>query len=382
MAQKLNEYVERARMALKEKRTRMALIVALVAVVIVALIVALRATSPAPSAPDAPSNLAATALSYKQIDLTWQDNSGDETGFKIERKIGATGTYGQIGTVKSGVDDYSDAGLTEDTTYYYRVRAYNANGDSPYSDEVSAVTPLLTIPNAPSNLVATSVSYSKIELTWNDTSLYEDGFKIERKMGDAGSYVQVPTDPPLGTDANTYVDTDLIENTAYFYRVRAFNDAGHSDFSNVADARTLAPAYHAVGIPAEVGNYSVSVYTMEKTDHYKNFNMYDKSTYNQTLPGTLFVLVSVGITNRGDDTVNLELSDFALRDSATRGSYEIFDYQKGDVGTPLPKDMELRGGRSISGVVLYLVPEAAPTSGMEFAHVTADEMHIWRTIAS
>jgi len=90
--------------------------------------------------PAAPSNLTATAISSSQIDLLWTDNSYIETGFKIERKIGETGTYSQAATVGANVTTYSDTGLNGSTTYYYRVRAYNTAGDSSYSNEVIATT--------------------------------------------------------------------------------------------------------------------------------------------------------------------------------------------------------------------------------------------------
>jgi phosphodiesterase/alkaline phosphatase D-like protein len=90
--------------------------------------------------PVAPSNLAATVVSTTQINLSWSDNSGDETGFKIERKTGISGTYAQINTTNTNVITYNDSGLAPSTTYYYRVRAYNANGDSAYSNEASATT--------------------------------------------------------------------------------------------------------------------------------------------------------------------------------------------------------------------------------------------------
>ncbi|MEI8287951.1 MAG: carbohydrate-binding protein [Verrucomicrobiota bacterium] len=90
--------------------------------------------------PAAPSNLNAGTISSSQINLIWTDNATNETGFKLERKTGAGGTYAQIGTTGVGITNYSDSGLTAGTQYYYRVRATNNIGDSAYSNETNATT--------------------------------------------------------------------------------------------------------------------------------------------------------------------------------------------------------------------------------------------------
>jgi hypothetical protein len=98
-----------------------------------------------------PSALAATAASPSQINLVWSDNSADETGFKIERKTG-TGAFAQIATVGPNVTAYTNGGLSASTTYVYRVRGYNASGNSPYSNEASATT------GAPGSAAATALA--------------------------------------------------------------------------------------------------------------------------------------------------------------------------------------------------------------------------------
>jgi YVTN family beta-propeller protein len=89
--------------------------------------------------PEPPTDLTATSVSTSQIDLSWTDNSDDEYGFKIERR-----RYGQvfseIATVDPNVTSYSNTNLSSNTTYYYRVQAYNNAGDSDYTDEVDATT--------------------------------------------------------------------------------------------------------------------------------------------------------------------------------------------------------------------------------------------------
>jgi subtilisin family serine protease len=86
--------------------------------------------------PSAPTNLSATVISKTRIDLSWQDNATNETGFIIERKTGAIGTYSEIAEAGAEITAYSDLNLSPGT-YYYRVKAYNAAGDSSYSNEAS-----------------------------------------------------------------------------------------------------------------------------------------------------------------------------------------------------------------------------------------------------
>jgi subtilisin family serine protease len=88
----------------------------------------------------APDNLWATAASSSRIDLFWSDNSAGESGYRIERKTGAAGTYSQIATVGPNVDTFKDTGLGASTTYYYRVRGFTDQEVSPYSNEISAET--------------------------------------------------------------------------------------------------------------------------------------------------------------------------------------------------------------------------------------------------
>ncbi len=86
------------------------------------------------------SVISVISVSISKIYLIWIDNSYGETGFKIERKTGSEGTYSQIATVDANVTSYIDTGLSKETTYYYRVMAYNGSGNSSYSNEASDTT--------------------------------------------------------------------------------------------------------------------------------------------------------------------------------------------------------------------------------------------------
>ncbi|NIM69480.1 MAG: multicopper oxidase domain-containing protein [Xanthomonadales bacterium] len=89
--------------------------------------------------PSAPSGLAASAASTTRIDLAWTDNSGDETGFDVERSTDGQ-NFGFSDSVGADTTTYADTGLTAGTTYHYRVRAFSPNGSSGYSNLASDTT--------------------------------------------------------------------------------------------------------------------------------------------------------------------------------------------------------------------------------------------------
>jgi subtilisin family serine protease len=93
-----------------------------------------------PSAPAAPTNLTATASSSSAIALQWTDNASNESNYSVERATSSSGPFTVIATLGANVTSYSNTGLTEGTTYWYRVQASNANGTSAYSNVASATT--------------------------------------------------------------------------------------------------------------------------------------------------------------------------------------------------------------------------------------------------
>lgn len=90
--------------------------------------------------PNAPSDLVAVAVSSSQIDLSWTDNSLDETGFEVERSTNGTTGWVLVTTTAADATSYSDTHLPANTTRHYRVRATNADGDSAYTSVANATT--------------------------------------------------------------------------------------------------------------------------------------------------------------------------------------------------------------------------------------------------
>lgn len=218
-------------------------------------------TGPAPtSSPNAPSDHSAIAVSSSQINLAWTDNSNNEDGFKIERSTDGV-IFSQIATVSPNITIFGNIGLSPSTMYYYRIRAYNSIGNSAYSNTAQATTSAtpITIPSDPSNLTATTVSSIQINLNWTDNSDNEEGFKIERST-DGVNFAQITT---VTANTTSYNNTGLTASTTYYYRTRAYNSAGNSGFSNIANATTQAPP---VTIPTAPSNLVAAAASSKQID--------------------------------------------------------------------------------------------------------------------
>ena len=109
------------------------------------------------------------------LQIHWEDNSQNESGFKVYRKREG-GAYALVDTVGQNVIEHESTGLDEGTWYYFKVKAYNALTESGYSQEFGIMTG--DPPDAPSNGVAQGISTSQINLGWQDNSNNEDGFRI------------------------------------------------------------------------------------------------------------------------------------------------------------------------------------------------------------
>lgn len=185
-------------------------------------------------APSVPTGLAGSAFSTTQINLTWNastDNVG-VSGYEVYRN----GV--KIGTPSS--TSYSDTGLQPATSYSYTVAACDAAGNcSAQSTAISASTVDNIAPTTPTNLTATAVSKSQINLSWTASydSIGVTEYMIERCTGSkCANFAQVAT-----STTNSFSNTGLAARTAYKYRVRAKDAAGNISGYSIppASATTL-----------------------------------------------------------------------------------------------------------------------------------------------
>jgi hypothetical protein len=181
-----------------------------------------------------PSNLTAVADTFAVL-LNWTDNSTNELGFYIERKDGDTSSvdpFVVIDTVATGVVSYNDLGRTPNTTYTYRVQAYNLLGVSPYSNVVTATT---IIPVELTSFMA-NVSDKEISVMWSTaTELNNRGFELERKLDGEWEKVTYIEGRGTTTEKSDYSYSDKFKYDGFQgtvqYRLKQIDFDGTSTYS-------------------------------------------------------------------------------------------------------------------------------------------------------
>lgn len=190
-----------------------------------------------------------TTADPAEITLTWYDAADNEDGFIVQRQdVPAQGDFYTVATVPTndqagfgGHTTYTDS-VPAGSVFNYRVAAYNANGWSTFTLPVQAAT--LGVPLKPT-LAATATGPQSVTLTWLANGTIEF-YTLERSgAGAAGPFdvTRVINDP----QASSFVDTLLVANTDYWYRLQACNTVGCSTFSDVAAVTTQPAPPVAVG---------------------------------------------------------------------------------------------------------------------------------------
>ena len=178
--------------------------------------------------PAAPSSLAASAPAYNQVNLTWVDNSSNETGFKVERSTDNL-NFTQVGpTLGANATAYSDTSVSAATLYYYRVKSTNSGGDSTPSNVAS-----LTTPNQPPDLGAigdktgtegTLITFTATSSNPNQSVTTTTWQDFEGFTNNTPSDTVMFRKPLNSSTTSAFVDTTATN----FTRVTTSMPAGHS----------------------------------------------------------------------------------------------------------------------------------------------------------
>ncbi|MGE5373016.1 MAG: stalk domain-containing protein [Solirubrobacterales bacterium] len=195
--------------------------------------------------------------------LGWTDNSQNESGFKIERRVGVGG-YQQIGVVGPNITNYSDTGLNYGEIYIYRVRAFNGAGDSEYSNELQyMLKERMPVPGTPSE-VKTSVIPKAIKVYWTGDGSPGTRYRLEKRIG-GGEFYQIAY---LQPGLSSYVDTEVVKGETYTYRVRASNTSGESSYSS--EQKVLFQGNALIATPTNLTAYGEEAAAVSWTDQANN----------------------------------------------------------------------------------------------------------------
>ena len=177
--------------------------------------------------PSAPTTLASKGVTSSSVSMDWKETENNLSIFEIERSLDGI-TWDSVASVKVGTVSFSDTGLTQNTTYYYRVKAENPAGSSAYTNVIKVTT----AKNLPVDLVSFDVGFvgNNIELDWAVAN--EINFsKYELQISTDGiSFTSFATITADGRFSYSYLQTKNIKSKNY-YRLKLINKDGSFCYS-------------------------------------------------------------------------------------------------------------------------------------------------------
>jgi uncharacterized protein (TIGR02145 family) len=191
--------------------------------------------------PQAPTELSGSIVSPDNINLTWKDNSTNETGYKIERKTDSI-KFTEIGSTTQDVTTFSDKTISINTNYTYRVYSFNQVGKSlQYSNEYNIKTFIAPV------LTTSPVSFITLISASSGGYISSEGWSAVTSRGVVWGTSTNPTilsSPKTidGSGKGIYESklNELLPSTQYYVRAYATNNAG-TGYGNEISFNTNTP---------------------------------------------------------------------------------------------------------------------------------------------
>ena len=204
-------------------------------------------TLPTPPAP--PSDIQATLVSATEVDLAWQNNASNATGYRIYREFETSSMTFLIATLPPGSTSYQDTTVTPNTLYQYHVELFNAAGFSGDSGLTVTTLPAGAAPAAPTGVTATAGA-GQVTLSWT-IDPNANSYNVYRSTSPGGEgAVPVQT----GVTTAFFTDTGLANGTTYYYQVTEVGPGGEGAPSTEVSATTFNPAVNFSGGFAGAGS--------------------------------------------------------------------------------------------------------------------------------
>ncbi len=276
--------------------------------------------------------LTALAASAAQMTLTWQDNSANEDGFRIERSSSG-GNFMQIGTTGANVTTYVDSGLADGVTYTYRVCAYNAAGSSAYSatatgttsaasnaaPTISAPAPVSIPANGSSGPLAFTVAdaeTSAVSLTVSgassNTALVPNSGLLFGGSGTNRTVTVTPSGNQSGVATVTLSVSDGVNTTAVTFAVTVTGVNTAPTIGDIAN-RTVVSGMNTGAIPFTVGDAQTAAASLAVTASSSNPGLVPEGNIVLGGSGANRTIAVQPVSNQsGVVTLTVTVSDGAL----------------------------------------------------------------------
>ncbi len=350
--------------------------------------------------------LAAAGLEAGQLTLHWDDNSDNETGFKLERSINGSG-FVQIATLAANVTSYTDVGLAGGASYSYRVRAYNDAGDSDHSNiatgEVASANTPPSIGGIGNQTIGEEVSTGPLTFTVSDAETAAGSLVVTASssntilapesgivLGGSGSMRTVTITPApdrsgSATITVTVSDGSLSASEVFLLTVNrsvagspvAPVIASHPASLSVQAGESATFVVNATGHPApayqwrfngtDIAGATAAVYAIDSAQagHAGSYSVVAVNSAGSATSheATLSINTSLTITTQPRDQAILRWFTAALSVEAAGGGALHYQWHKGASG-------DIREPISGATSATYITP-ALSESGVYWARVTA-----------